>query len=330
MYSCEVVIATRNRPEALHDCLVALGRQSESNFRIVVVDDSSDVALVQSHLATAAAPIPVTLIRLRQQSGPAAARNAGVTVVRADYLLFIDDDVCASPELIAKHLARVRSSKPYRPVVSCGPFVEPDDWNPTPWNKWEAVQAAKEFRNLEEGVHEMTWRQFHTGNNCLPTELFRRAGGFDDSFKRAEDDELAFRLARMGCRFEFERDAIGWHYAHRTLQSWLEIPRAYAKFDISLDRKHPDSGYLAEKQMELDRRHSLLRFSRRVFDAVGPKDFGIRAWVRFARVLFWLRLERLSMAAFSAAYDLSYVQALHACEVDVGGDLPSARMAGTS
>ena len=65
-------------------------------------------------------------------------------------------------------------------------------------------------------------------------------GGFDESFKRAEDDELGLRLHRYGCRFHFEPEAIAWHYSNRSLEAWLAIPRAYAHYDIVMDRQYPD------------------------------------------------------------------------------------------
>ena len=65
--------------------------------------------------------------------GPAAARNAGAARVTAEFVMFIDDDVRADDKLVEVHLSHVCSAGSARSdVVSCGPFVEPHDWSPTP------------------------------------------------------------------------------------------------------------------------------------------------------------------------------------------------------
>ena len=54
-------------------------------------------------------------------------------------------------------------------------------------------------------------------------------GGFDASFRRAEDVELAYRLAKQGLRFLFNPKAIGYHVAERSFNSWIAIPYAYGR-----------------------------------------------------------------------------------------------------
>ena len=263
--SCDVVIATRNRPEALDRCLSGLMEQTHRRFRVVVVDDHGDVSLQPVVDDPRFAELDVTLTRLERQMGPAAARNAGVAEATGDFCMFIDDDVRPDRHFIDVHLRTVsQSHDPGAPIVSFGPFVQPADWDPTPWNLWEARQAKKEADAMLRGDYEPTWRQFHTGNNCVPVATFREVGGFDPDFTRAEDDEFALRLHDVGCVFTFAPAAIAWHYAHRSLEAWLAIPRAYAHFDVQIDRLHPDADYLANKRRELEDRRSPLRVACRL------------------------------------------------------------------
>lgn len=312
--ACDVVIATRNRPEALARCLGSLLNQSESSIRVIVVDDCGETPLDDVLGSPALASLNVTAHRLARPSGPAAARNAGVELSDAEFIIFLDDDVRADWRMVAAHLANVRATDPNgRPIVSCGPFLEPPDWVPTPWNKWEAVKARQEAENLIRGVWPVTWRQFHTGNNCLPAAMFRAVGGFDETFMRAEDDELALRLHRRGCTFRFEPSAIAWHYPHRTLQAWLRIPRSYAVYNYHLDRLYPEMRFLQKHKLELRSRHPGLRAARLL--ARPPLTRGaVSASVSIASLLFRLGFLRPSMAALSAAYDLSYVDALRRIE----------------
>ena len=306
---CDVVIATRNRPEPLDKCLRGLHEQSVGGFGVIIVDDASDVPITPS--LEGLDGLDVTVTRLPAPSGPAAGRNAGVARSSADLIIFLDDDIVPNRHFVETHITAVTSGpEDGPPIVSCGPFVQPADWVPNPWNLWEARQAKKEADNLTSGAYPVSWRQFHTGNNCLPRAAFEAVGGFDESFKRAEDDELALRLHRYGCEFRFVPEAIAWHYSNRSLEAWLSIPRAYAHADIAMDRKYPDLGWLARKERERSSRSLPSRVARSVLGGPKRSALGVSAAMAISKLTYRLKLTDVSMAALSAAYELSYTDAL--------------------
>jgi GT2 family glycosyltransferase len=312
---CDVVIATRNRPDAIKRCLQGLARQTTDNFGVIVVDDCSEPPLRSSLDEAVHADLDLELVELAAPSGPAAARNAGVEMSAADFIVFVDDDVVPNDTFLAAHLGNMNDpDDPGAPIVSCGPFVQPPDWEPTPWNLWEARQMKKEADALQSGEMPVTWRQFHTGNNCMPRRVFVEIGGFDETYKRAEDDELALRLDRHGCAFRFEPNALAWHYSNRTLDAWLAIPRAYAYYDVEIDRANPEVRYLATKKAELARRRLPLRIARALLDGPRRSQLGVTASVLAARAFFRLRAVGASMAALSVAYDLTYMRSLDESE----------------
>jgi len=310
-------------------CLAGLLSQSSTSIRVIVVDDCSDQPLDSVVFRPEFATLDVTLHRLPVPSGPAAARNAGAALARAEFLMFLDDDVRPDWRCVEAHLDTVRTPGPEgRPVVSCGPFLEPSDWKATPWNKWESMNMKQEADNLLRGVWPMTWRQFHTGNNCLATALFQEVGGFDEQFKRAEDDEIALRLSQLGCVFSFQPGAIVWHYPQRTREAWLRIPRSYAVYNHRIDRMHPEIGFMEAHKRELATRHPVVRTLRRV---AGRRPFTapvVHAAVDLAQVLFAVGLLHLSGAALSVAYDLSYVDALRRIEKQDSAEVANAIIAG--
>jgi GT2 family glycosyltransferase len=314
-HSCDVVIATKDRPEVLRRCLQGLVNQSMRDFGVIVVDDGS--ATPAAEVVDQFPSLDATVVELHPSRGPAAARNAGVERCSAPFVVFVDDDVVADRYFIEVHLERVRQGGAGRPpVVSCGPFVQPADWDPTPWNLWEARQAKKEADSILRGAYDVTWRQFHTGNNCVPVDVFRAVGGFDPDFKRAEDDEFALRLKDHGCTFVFEPRAIAWHYSNRSLEAWLSIPRAYARFDVEIDRLHPHEGYLRQKQRELRRRKLPMRAVRLACRSRAGTDIGVRAAVGLGAALYRFGAVGASMSALSVAYDLSYVRSLRESMVE--------------
>lgn len=310
---CDVVITTRNRPEPLQRCLASLADQSVRDLGIIVVDDHSDEPIapaVDAVVARHEFAIPPVVIRLDEPSGPAAGRNAGVAASQAEYIIFIDDDVVVDRHLVEVHLSEVMSAADAEPpIVTRGPFVEPPDWDPTPWNLWEAKMGTRGTNAIIRGDYAPTWRQFHTGNNCLPRRVFEAVGGFDETFLRAEDDELGARLHEYGCRFHFVPSALAWHYSRRSLEAWLEIPRAYAHYTVVIDRMYPHLGYLAQRQRELTMSNPLLRAARRLAGGARRTRVAVAVAVRIALVAHRVRATPITMSALSMAYDLSFADA---------------------
>ena len=79
-----------------------------------------------------------------------------------------------------------------------------------------------------------------TGNASVRREHLERIGGFDTSFRRAEDVELGQRLQAEGMRFVFEPTAEGFHYAERSFDSWRANAFAYGRNDVIFARRRGD------------------------------------------------------------------------------------------
>ena len=304
----DVVVATRDRPAPLVRCLEALARQTHTEFGVVVVDDGSARPVDTVVPAALREQLRLRVLRRTTSGGPARARNEGVRASEAPYVAFVDDDVCAHPALLARHLAAIERGG--RGTVSIGPLLAPGDWRPTPWNRWEAEQLAKEYGRMQRGEYAPTWRQFHTGNACLERRDFLAAGGFDERFTRAEDIELGLRLWEGGCHFTFEPEAIGWHYADRRLEAWLNIPRAYGRYDVVIDALHPQVGWLEVLRRELDERHPWLRAVRGPLGHRAVRPAARQAAVLLARGLASAGVTRPAMRALSLVYELEYRAAL--------------------
>lgn len=89
----DVVIATRNRPEALHLSLPLLIAQSERAQRIVVIDSSDNPDPVQQVIAQQGVPIAYE----HSARGLTHQRNLGLRHVTAPVVFFPDDDSLCHP-----------------------------------------------------------------------------------------------------------------------------------------------------------------------------------------------------------------------------------------
>jgi GT2 family glycosyltransferase len=304
--SVDVVVATFNRPDRLRRCLAALGGQTFKDFGIIVVDDASPTPASEAAADFAGAFPRLRFVRVETNRGPAHARNTGVAASCADFICFIDDDVDASPELLANHVAALGSAGPGH--VSIGPLLAPHDWRPTPWNRWEAATLQVEYDRMERGFYEPTFRQFFTGNTMLARSDFLKAGGFNEAFTRAEDVELGMRLDSAGCRFLFTPNAAAWHYAERSLASWRAIPGQYGRFDVEMDRLHPELHWLEHIRRETRERHIAKRGLGFVLRHGHAESAAAGALVRAAWALDTLGAHRPGHLALSAAFNLEHAR----------------------
>lgn len=117
----------------------------------------------------------------------------------------------------------------------------------------------KQYHEMQTGQWQPTARQFYTGNASIARHLLVEAGGFDETFRRAEDVELAYRLEARGLRFVFNADAIGYHYAERSFRSWLEIPYMYGRNDVIFFRDKEQSWLLGTVKEEFRYRNAFIK-----------------------------------------------------------------------
>jgi GT2 family glycosyltransferase len=304
-----IVLPTYNRLERLQRVLAALEEQDfpRDRFELIVVSDGAEDG-TNDFLKNVVTPLQLRPIFQRNQ-GVAAARNHGVYRARGPIVLFIDDDVVPESCLLTEHW-RTHTGHD-GDIVLLGPMLTPAGFVMSPWVSWEQAMLLKQYENMLNGRWQPTARQFYTGNTSLAREHIMAAGGFDPAFRRAEDVELAYRLADRGLRFIFNPNAIGYHYAERTFNSWLEIPYAYGRNDVIFTHKKGQQWLLPAIMTEFHTRHALVKALTRAF--LGRQRLSTAAITMLrliAQAGHWLRLHFLPRFAFSGIFNLRHYQGI--------------------
>ena len=211
-----VVIPTYNRRERLGGTLAGLAaqRNADGMFEVIVVSDGSTDG-TNEFLTSGALPLEVVALTQRN-AGPAAARNRGVGAARGELVVFLDDDVVPNEDLVAAHLRHHDGPSDDRVVI--GPMRTPSGFPLSAWVQWEQDMLYKQYDAMDRGEYEATARQFYTGNASVARRHLEAVGGFDVAFRRAEDVELAYRLAGRGLQFSYAPDAVVLHYAEPQLR----------------------------------------------------------------------------------------------------------------
>jgi GT2 family glycosyltransferase len=317
MPDVSVILPTYNRLARLQRVLAGLARQTHplDGVEIIIVSDGStdgtDAYLrgLNGGRSDQALPPHVTPV-FQPNGGVATARNAGLARASGELVLFIDDDVVPAPQLLAEHVATHAAQGDG--VVVLGPMLTPPDFAMQPWVRWEQAMLVKQYDDMQGGCWEPTARQFYTGNTSLPRRYLVEAGGFDPAFRRAEDVELAYRLAERGLRFVFNPDAVGYHYAERSFRSWLQIPYLYGRNDVIFTRDKGQTWLLPTIWKEFAiHRHKLIRgMTRLCLDRpllARPAIAGLRL---AAGLGDRLGIERVPRLAYSGIFNLRHYQGI--------------------
>jgi glycosyltransferase involved in cell wall biosynthesis len=289
--------------------ITALERQAYpfDAYEVIVISDGStdgtDAYLEALH----------STMRLRwfpqANRGPAAARNVGVQKAGGEFIVFIDDDVVAEPQLLGEHARSHHDAG--KDVVVLGPMLSPEGFEMAPWVRWEQEMLMKQYRALLRGDWPATARQFYTGNASLRRSHILTAGGFDEGLRRGEDVELAYRLANKGLDFVFNMQAVGMHFAERSFGAWLDIACTYGRNDVIFARDRNQKWLLSAIRQEFRDRHFFIRSLVRTCRG--------RPWLtwvaksalkRSANAANLLRAREIERFAYSGLFNLQYYNGL--------------------
>src|SRR5438132_1056776 len=149
MIDLSVIVPTHNRKDFLPGLLESLADQDypAERWELVIVDDGSSDG-TREWLESGEGHRPLNTSVLSQpQSGVATARNRGSALASGSALLFLDDDMLASPSLVGEH-ARAHLEDPCAVVI--GHVIVPKEGRHA-WVAWEDTQLARHFEALRSG-----------------------------------------------------------------------------------------------------------------------------------------------------------------------------------
>jgi GT2 family glycosyltransferase len=276
-------------------------------YEVIVISDGSTDG-THAYLEAYRSTMPLRWFP-QANRGPAAARNVGIQKAGGEFVVFIDDDVVAEPQLLAEH-ARSHHEAGQDAVV-LGPLLTPESFEMVPWVRWEQEMLMKQYRALLRGDWQPSARQFYTGNASLRRSHILAADGFDESFRRAEDVELAYRLADRGLGFVFNMQAAGMHFAERSFQAWLDAAYTYGRNDVIFARDRNQKWLLSAVRREFRERNFLIQSLVRVCRGRPRLTWIARSTLKLAAdAATLLRSNDLERRAYSGLFNLQYYNGL--------------------
>lgn len=278
-----VIVATKDRPALLADCLASLGAQEGADFEVVVVDDGSDAELAPVVERAAESGLAVRYVR-QEHAGLSAARNRGAEAAAGDVLAWLDDDGLAAPEWAAAWLDAFART-------GCDAVAGKIDLlfeGPRP--RWLSPGLRSYLGELDLGADPVSVADPavpNGGNSAVTRAGFEAAGGFPAHLGHRGDslagnEEVAFftRLVETGGRIVYWPEASMRHRVPETrLRPDFFRRRAFAQglSDIAVEN---GSAGAATREVRLAARVVPIFLRGLVRDR---SSVGARMWVGYLR-----------------------------------------------
>jgi glycosyltransferase involved in cell wall biosynthesis len=191
-----VVIPTFNRAgligRAIESCL---GQRDAPTMEVIVVDDCSDDDT--RDVVARYADRGVRYIRLAENLGGAAARNAGIDAARGRYLAFLDSDDTWRPEKLKRQIAALaQSAAPQQTVCHTQVRIRRQGRDEVVPAEGKAPGETIAHYLFVAGGH------MQTSSLLLPCALAKRTL-FDPALCKHQDYDFCLRLEENGADFLF-------------------------------------------------------------------------------------------------------------------------------
>lgn len=182
-----------NRQRQANEAVRSALAQSYSVTEIIVVDDGSNpLFFLEGDLAKEAR---IRLIRLDENNGPGAARNAGVKAARGRWIAWLDSDDLWHKDKLLRQMTYLQTPGKETEYVALATGFEYDDGE---GNTDRRVPIAS-----DKLLHFFSGCWFCPGSTIvLSRELFERVGPYDENLRRLEDLDWFARMAIQGGRLD--------------------------------------------------------------------------------------------------------------------------------
>jgi glycosyltransferase involved in cell wall biosynthesis len=143
-----------------------------NKIEVVVVSDGGTDGTVDA-LSQVETAFPLKVID-QPKSGAAVARNAGASIASGTILIFLDDDIEASPGLVEAHV-KAHHDATNRVIIGYLPpviYCEHEFFGPAIREWWEM-----EFDSMRHKSHRFQFKNLTSGNFSIHKTLFIEVGG---------------------------------------------------------------------------------------------------------------------------------------------------------
>lgn len=250
-----IVVRTKDRPRLLQRALQSIAAQQHRRIETIVVNDGGCVLDLEV-LKNILGDIPITYIRLEQNSGRPHAGNVGIANATGDFIGFLDDDDEYYPDHISTLLEGLA-----RETNCCAAYADSEIIEREYHEDGSIVRELSKgnFRSWDFSFAVMLFENFIPLNSILlRKDVFDVAAEFDESFELFEDWDFFIRASEKKPFYHIPKITSKYIQWSKTDQiAFVNLPNAMDYY-LKVLTKHwdkitPDVAYryFAAKQDEI-------------------------------------------------------------------------------
>lgn len=291
-----VIIPAYKVASFIRETLDSVLSQTFKDYEIVVINDGSpDTDELEQHLA--AYSHLITYLKQSNQ-GAGAARNAGLRVVRGEFIAFLDGDDFWLPEFLCEQLKLISSDGGYDLVYADAVNLKGTTLSKATNMDFNPSAGPVTAESLIAGKCSVI-----TSSVVARRKLIVEVGFFDENFPNSQDFDLWLRLAKHGARMTYQKKVL----VHRRIYegSLASNPVKSLEGEIKvLEKTESRSDLTPPERTSLLRTLDLRRATVEVFKGkqrLSSGDFNaafsafdlankhLQSW-KLRLIMFWLRL----------------------------------------
>lgn len=192
MCKVSIILPTYNRRHCLAGAVESIMRQTYQDYELIIVDDASTDGTEEMIDLLLKSDARIRYIRLEQNAGASAARNAGIREAVGSYIAFQDSDTEWMEEKLEKQVEYLDTLddsvamvySPYQKIYQNHTLIYPALDVPLTEKSGHILPSLLEHPLVD------------TPTMLVRKDVLEKIGGFDAGMRAVEDYELSIRIAK--------------------------------------------------------------------------------------------------------------------------------------
>ncbi len=228
-----IIIPVYNRPDEVGELLESIASQPRPDVEVIVVEDGSTVDCKEV-VSKFENRLLISYL-VKENGGPAMARNFGAQHASGEWLLILDSDVVLPPNYFEAVDSGIENEQ-------CDAFGGPDCAadNFTPVQKAISYAMTSFFTTggIRGGKKKMDKFYPRSYNMGIRSEVYEKLGGFS-RMRFGEDIDFSYRIVENGYKAVLIPKAWVWHKRRTDFRKFFKQVHNSGIARINLEHRHP-------------------------------------------------------------------------------------------
>lgn len=215
MAQVSVIIPVYNIERHLRQCLDSVAAQTLKDIEIICVDDGSTDSSPKI-LAHYAARDGRFRVLTQSNTGPGAARNAGLALANGQYVIFLDSDDWFEPNFLKKMVAHAKENRADVTICRTTEFDTGSGRElPSEWMLKSQYLPGESFRPSDISEHIFQFTYGWPWDKLYRTEFVKRTELRYPEFPNSEDLVFVFQSLALADKLAILSDVLVHHRINR-------------------------------------------------------------------------------------------------------------------